>query len=91
MRSAATRSGAAIDVTYTSEHGEVRTPLGDVSLTSQAGELIVEVVAATEADLASLKTRSARNLERFARRESLRVAWTDLEPAIVTMTRRTRA
>ena len=78
-------------MTYTSEHGEVRTPLGDVSLTAHAGELIVEVVAETEADLASLKTRSARNLERFARRESLRVAWTDREPAIATTTCRSRA
>ena len=91
MRSAAARSGAPIDVTYTPAHGEVGTPLGDVRLNAHEGELIVEVVAETEADLASLKERLTRNFERFGRRESLRVAWTDTEPAIATTNGRTEA
>ncbi len=84
MQSVQARTGAEMTVTFEPDHGEISTPAGHLHLQVHDQALIVEVFARTAAEARLLEARTARNLERFAKREGLTVCWMDRgsQPAI---------
>jgi hypothetical protein len=76
LQSMGARTGAAVTVEYTPDHGQIRTPAGELRLDVSDGSLVAVVRAPTSADLALLEERAASSLERFGHREGLAVSWT---------------